>query len=275
MRFKNDDQEKRKEKRHSKRKRSRSPTREKKKKHKRHKPKYYTPPKIYEEEEGWIPPSTSHIDDDEKEWREKLFDAMAEDEGQDAYAYQYDQYAHSSRSREDLMDEEEYRQYIVNGMYRKRHAEEIGAEEALRKERKRQEKERKRAQERMKKEQERQEALLKQVMLRDARDVYDKKWEELENKSTVTEKDIPWPVRGDDFTLHGVREFLVDETQPAETNRKTVRKEQLRYHPDKFIHRVIRRFHGKDSTKERVTSRMNEISGLLNELWKKLADEYP
>ena len=151
---------KRKKKKHKKRDRSSSPSRHRHRhRHGRHsKHQYYDPPKLYEEESGWVPPQH----DEDAEWRERLFSAMAEDEGQDPFYSQYDDYAGSSsggggvgggaRSNIDTMNDEEYREYIASQMFRKKNAEAIAWEEAKAAQAKKKEKERKEAQERARQE---------------------------------------------------------------------------------------------------------------------------
>ncbi|CEP16080.1 hypothetical protein [Parasitella parasitica] len=186
---------------------------------KRKKEKYYKPPTLYAEEEGWEPPSSSHKDydaekDDETAWRAHLFDAMREDEGQDPFYTFY-----SQPTPADTMTEEEYRQHIVDGMYRRTHADDIAAEEKRRahKEKKRQEKERIRL------EQEKRHA--EQIRLQEAyirlkdsssKADYAEKWKKLDTLNVIHKKDIPWPVVGKTFSLDSVRSFVVPPA--AESN---------------------------------------------------------
>ncbi|KAI9476373.1 MAG: hypothetical protein EXX96DRAFT_456876, partial [Benjaminiella poitrasii] len=246
----------------------------KEKRHKKEKP--YKPPTLYEEEEGWVPPSVSHKDEDEA-WRAHLFDAMIDDEGQDPFYSNYEE--HVGRSNQPAaMSDEEYRQYIVDGMYRRKHADEIAAKEKRQaaREKKRIEKEKARQ------EQERQEAerirlenvyrqLEKVKKNETARIEYNDKWNKLEDKNSVLyKKDIPWPIIGKDFSLESVKTFIIDPKFSPEENKKSVRKEQTRYHPDKFITRYMKRFEGSEKEKERILTRINEISGWLNEIWSQM-----
>lgn len=106
---------------HEKKERKHSRHDDRHKKHKKKKEKPYKAPTLYEEEGGWVPPSSSYKED-ETAWREHLFDAMIDDEGQDPF---YTTYAQPTPS--DTMTDEEYRQHIVNGMYRRTHADDIAA----------------------------------------------------------------------------------------------------------------------------------------------------
>jgi hypothetical protein len=234
------------------------------------KEKSYKPPTLFEEESGWVPPSSSQKHhDDEASWREHLFDAMIDDEGQDPFYTQYQQ-----PTPKDTMTDEEYRQHIVHGMYRRTHAEEIAAEERreAHREKKRKEKER------IKLEQERShaehirlqnvyiqlEALRKKESnLAD----YIEKWKRLETLDTIHRKDIPWPILDKTFSLTSVKSFVIDPKATPADNKKNVRKEQTRYHPDKFITRYMRKFKGSEKERERVIVHVNEISGWLNEIW--------
>ena len=89
--------------------------------------------------------------------------------------------------------------------------------------------------------------------------------------TVITKNDIPWPVApGASFSRQSVKEFLVLATASSSDNKKTVRREQLRYHPDKFVHRVLRKFEGTEKEKKRLSTKTNEVSGWLNELWQDL-----
>jgi hypothetical protein len=239
-------------------------------KHKKEKP--YKPPTLYEEEGGWEPPSNSHKQqgDDEAAWRAHLFDAMIDDEGQDPFYTSYQQPTPS-----DTMTEEEYRQHIVNGMYRRTHAEDIAAEEKrqAQKEKKRQEKEKiKLEQERRHAEQIRLQQVYSQLKnINNSKADYAKKWKKLEEDlGMIYKKDIPWPIVGKTFSLDSVRSFVVGSLTDNSEIKKNVRKEQTRYHPDKFITRYMKRFKGSEKEKERVLTHINEISGWLNEIWTQL-----
>ncbi|KAL9541733.1 hypothetical protein MBANPS3_008954 [Mucor bainieri] len=207
-----------------------------KSKHKSRKEKPYKPPTLYEEEGGWVPPSSSHKED-EAAWREHLFDAMIDDEGQDPF---YTTYAQPTPS--DTMTDEEYRQHIVSGMYQRTHADDIAAEEKRQahKEKKRQEREeRQREQERRHAEQIRlQEAYSQLKSLSSSKSDYADKWSKLDALAVIHKKDIPWPIVGKTFSLDSVRSFVLDNN--SSEIKKHVRKEQTRYHPDKSLDGLMR-----------------------------------
>ncbi|KAI8975395.1 hypothetical protein BDF20DRAFT_836803 [Mycotypha africana] len=241
-----------------------------KKKHKSKNEGVNSPPHLLEEESGWIPPS--HASKEDQEWREHLFDVMLEDEGQDPF---YTNYNHTPTSSKWEMTDEEYRQYIVDGMYKKKNAEKIEAEEKLRRKKNKEQKEK----DRIRREQGKQHA--EQIRLQNvyrqvertrnaerARLEYDAKWTKLEQLSVITSsKDIPWPVISKPYNLESVRSFLILENATLEETKKRVRKEQTRYHPDKFISKYMKKFEGSDKEKELIIARINDISGWLNELW--------
>ncbi|KAI8637456.1 hypothetical protein BD408DRAFT_375127, partial [Parasitella parasitica] len=232
------------------------------------KKKYYTPPTLYEQEDGWEAPSSSYKQD-EAAWREHLFDAMIEDEGQDPFYTSYQQ-----PTPADVMTEEEYRQHIVNGMYRRTHAEDIAAEEKrqAQKEKKRLEQERaKLEQEERHAEQIRlQQAYSRLKAVSSSKADYAEKWKKLDALEVVHKKDIPWPLVGKEFSLDSVRSFVVEAGAESSEIKKNVRKEQTRYHPDKFITRYMKKFKGSEKERQRVLTHINEISGWLNEIWTQL-----
>ncbi|KAF7724372.1 hypothetical protein EC973_001097 [Apophysomyces ossiformis] len=261
LRFKDKDSEKKQKRKKNKHSRSRSPS-----------SKRYRPPTLYEEEEGWIPPNQAQKDD-ETEWRERLFHAMAEDEGSDAFYSQYSHYDYNgTRSEIDRMTDEEYRDYIETGMYRKRNAEKIARKEAARAEAKRKREEAKKAREKLKEEEERYRAVQERLHKLQSRSLswqeYEKRWAHVETADTLNKKDIPWPIlQHGQFSPQSIRDFLLDPAQSSEANKKRVRKEQLRYHPDKFVQKVLRKVQSTEKEYKRLEQRMNDISGWLNDLW--------
>ncbi|KAI7892646.1 uncharacterized protein EV154DRAFT_403603, partial [Mucor mucedo] len=232
---------------------------------KKKKEKPYKPPTLYEEEEGWLPPHH----DNEAAWRQRMFEAMMDDEGQDPF---YSSYEHVQPTP--AMTDEEHRQHIVSGMYKRTHAEEIAAEEKRKAHKEKKKAERQAEKEKMAREDAerirahnvyKQLQTLKQVEIH--RKEYVDRWDSLERLKEIHKKDIPWPVMNREFSFESVKAFLVDPKMNFDETKKTVRKEQTRYHPDKFITRYINKFKGSEREKERVIKQVNEISGWLNELW--------
>ena len=194
---------------------------------------------------------------------------MMDDEGQDPF---YAQYQHTQPTPS--MTDEEYRQHIVSGMYQRTHAEEIAAEEK----RKAHLKKKKREQEKQKEKMAQEDAeriraqnvhsQLEELRKREtSREDYIEKWKKLEQLDSVHKKDIPWPIVGKTFSFDTLKMFVINEKATAVDNKKNVRKEQTRYHPDKFISKYMKKFQGSDKEKQRILTRINEISGWLNELW--------
>lgn len=240
---------------------------EKKEKREHRKPKeYYRPPKLYEVEEGYV---NNSIED--TSWREHLFEAMMEDEGEDPFYSRYDYYGNNT-TRHNNMTDEEYRQYIVSEMYKKTHSEEIKAEEDRKARKKKEEKERKNKLKKEQEERERIESIYRQLenVKKNAnkKKEYVDQWMMIEGGSAVIKKkDIPWPIVGNEVSLNAIRSFIVDPNASLSDNKKHIRKEQMRYHPDKFISRVISRLESTDKEQKYIINRMNEVSSLLNELW--------
>ncbi|RCH82242.1 hypothetical protein CU097_005073 [Rhizopus azygosporus] len=246
----------------------------KKKKHKK-RGDYHVPQAAYEPEEGWVPPNAHDPwDEEEAEWRAKMFDAMGEDEGGDGYFSRYEYH----QPQEQRMSDEEYRQHIVRGMYERKHAAEIEAERIWKAEQDKKRREREEARRKvMEEEAERRriEEMYRQ-MERERRyqttiEEYDKKWKDLEELSEIKRKDIPWPIQGRSFSFDSVRSFFMNNSKESTNDlKKRVRQEQRRYHPDKFMTRVMSRFKGSENDKQQIMTHMNEIAGWLNELWQKL-----
>ncbi|KAG1442872.1 hypothetical protein G6F56_010883 [Rhizopus delemar] len=240
---------------YKKHKKEKKEKKEKKRDRKRHE---YKPPKLYEDEEGWLPPENS-FKDEQSEWQERLFDAMMDDEGQDPFYSNY-------RATPQSMTDEEHRQYIVNGIYEKRNAGKINKEKEREKRRKEAEK---KTRELEKEAERKRQAYLKQeeeLRSRRAQEDYDLKWQQLEKLKVIKSRDIPWPITRRVFSMDSVLSFMLNGGS-SEDIRKRVRQEQIKYHPDKFMTRVMSRFEGNEDDKERVLAHMNEISGWLNEIW--------
>ncbi|CAO3685045.1 unnamed protein product [Rhizopus stolonifer] len=215
---------------------------EKKRDRKRHE---YKPPKLYEDEEGWLPPENS-FKDEQSEWQERLFDAMMDDEGQIRFTATIDT--------------------LSNGIYEKRNAGKINKEKEREKRRKEAEK---KTRELEKEAERKRQAYLKQeeeLRSRRAQEDYNLKWQQLEKLKVIKGRDIPWPITRRVFSMDSVLSFMLNGGS-GEDIRKRVRQEQIKYHPDKFMTRVMSRFEGSENDKERVLAHMNEISGWLNEIW--------
>jgi hypothetical protein len=266
-----------------------------KKKHKRHKSHKlkhshftYKPPTISDDlEGGWVPPSTS-VKKDDSEWNERLFDAMIDDEGQDFHSSQFNSYwqptpdnGPSGRSNINQMTDEEYRQYIVSGIYERTHADEIRAEKERQEKRKKAKAAKEKAQartrdEEAKRERER-EATRKIRQLQKlgvSRKQYQEQWETFDSGSTSRKKlglkDIPWPFAGSEVSKSAVKDFLLYDIQDMAEQKKVIRKEQIRYHPDKFMQKISSRLVDNEEERNSVAERINHISSCLNDIWSEL-----
>lgn len=247
---------------------------DKRKKHKKHKHKerYYRPPTIYDEEPGWTPQEGDMgASSDRSAWNERLFEAMMEDEGQDPFYTQF--YEQPTSSPSARMTDEEYRQYMVNGMNsRKRGRHAVFQDELDQEEKAQRKEEKKRKKQQEKEEKERQQRIFDQLQgLRKekedqdhtkAYEAYQARWQQVE---AGTLKDVPWPRASSSAAL---RPFLVRADLSRDENRKRVRLEQKRYHPDKFMHRVT---HLPAAEQTRLITRATELSSWLNDLWSELS----
>lgn len=267
-----------------------------KKKHKRHKSHKskrshhhsYQPPTISDDiGEGWVPPSDS-IKKDEDEWNERLFDAMVDDEGQDFHSSHFDSYWQptpgdipTASHNVHYMTDEEYRQYMVSEMYKRTHADEIRIEEERRAKRKQAKEAKEKAQaeareQEAKRERER-EAVRKLRQLQkmgSSRKKYLSNWEALDSSSNAAKRlrlnDIPWPFVGSEVSKVTVKEFLLYDIVDLAEQKKIVRKEQLRYHPDKFMQKISARLVDDKEERQLISDRINHISSCLNDIWKEL-----
>lgn len=113
----------------------------------------------------------------------------------------------------------------------------------------------------------------------DARDTYDRHWVELLNSKSVDLGfgDIPWPVQGwmdsSQVTAETISAFLFPSGSNdgrGRTRKEVLREEMLRFHPDKFEGRVMRRVRSedRDSVREganavaRAVMRLMDLNGV-------------
>ncbi|CAO3593927.1 unnamed protein product [Absidia cylindrospora] len=178
----------------------------------------------------------------------------------------------SSYSDPHHMTDNAYADYMNQGMYRKRHAEEIAQQEARRQAKTKRRQEKEQAQRKMEQEQEEHQQFMEKIRQQDQqrrlereRQAYKQQWDRIllqQQDSMTHRRDVPWPVLGSHrITRDNVRAFLVDHTT------KELRQEQLRYHPDKFMTRLRLIFKGSDDDMDWIRRKDNEVSGWLNELW--------
>ena len=109
----------------------------------------------------------------------------------------------------------------------------------------------------------------------EARKAYQSRWIELlESRSESADLefgDIPWPVRGgapdisqltveaiSAFLFEGQKELEVDEAGKARMRKEELRGTMLRFHPDKFEGRIVRRV--RDEDREAVREGANAVT---------------
>lgn len=101
----------------------------------------------------------------------------------------------------------------------------------------------------------------------DARDTYDRRWVELLKSKSVNLGfgDVPWPVQGridvSRVTAETISAFLFPSSSDdgkGRTRKEVLREEMLRFHPDKFEGRVMRRVRSED--KEAVREGANAVA---------------
>jgi hypothetical protein len=287
-----------------KRRRSGSPSTRKKKRSSHSPPAEHGP-----NEEGWEPPSTSSKIDldalraemEERRFREKMFDAMGDDAGQDGIEAHYNDYAHvpprwrepgqSSTKLGDEgvvnMDDEEYAEWVRKGMWRRTHRAEVEAKERADKEkRKRKEKEKSRRQETRKIEREaderrarRQQAKEQQHAV-DAWTAYDARWTQLRadraEPGELAFTDLPWPsyppprlpLSPEALSKQAISTFLLSPLHSIGKPRKQrLREALLLYHPDRFVAKWMGLVRQRDAApvQEAVGRVARVLTGLVEE----------
>ncbi|KAG1739131.1 uncharacterized protein EDB91DRAFT_392752 [Suillus paluster] len=260
-------------------------------------------------------------------FREKMWDALRDDERLDGIDARFNDYAHvpdrwrtnaaSSGSHADetdidprFMDDNTYAEWIREGMWRRKHVREHGeetrrkAERAARRTRKKEmeaeaarlEKvaEERRKQKKREKESRREE---------NARAEYDQKWKDLLDPNTrdgslLSFGDIPWPlfvpmmhsdtthsdsssITLEHFTATAISAFLIPistkfalaqaagvslptNDRDKKEKKEKLRETMLRFHPDKFEGRVMRKV--LEADKDRVREAVGQVARILNTL---------
>ncbi|KAI0733762.1 hypothetical protein C8Q72DRAFT_554306 [Fomitopsis betulina] len=193
-----------------------------------------------------------------------------------------------------VMEDETYAEWVREGMWRRKHAAEYEEQErkkaeraerkararAVRHETKRLEREDEEDRRRRRRSKERRRAA-------EARELYDTRWKELLGSSTNSEgslrfTDIPWPVLPadlssrrfrelalDDLTVGAISSFLLpqddSESEAGRKERKEkLRETMLRFHPDKFEGRILRRVVERE--RETVMEAVGMVVRSINEL---------
>lgn len=227
------------------------------------------------DDDGWIPlASSSKIDMDElraqieeARFREKMCDVMAEDGRMDELEANFNTYiphrwrdgGGNEHADPSWMEEEEYTEWVRQGMWRRTHREEVEAQERKaqeKREREEREKELRRKTRRLEKEEEerrrRKRAERSDRRLVDAWNDYQERWAALvavksdtdDKPSTpLTFASLPWPVYPppddlDALSKDAVASFLLSSLHSPGVTRKIRLREALRvYHPDRFMGR--------------------------------------
>ncbi|KAG9077691.1 hypothetical protein FRC06_008758 [Ceratobasidium sp. 370] len=285
-----------------KRKRSRSPSRKKKR---------HSSPSSHEPEldQAWVPPpASSKLDTEalraemeERRFREKLFDAMGDDAGLDGTEAHYNDYAYVPPRWRDPgqssvklegeglsnMDDEQYAEWVREGMWRRTHRAEVEAQErAEEKKKKRKEKEKARKAEtrRMEREAEERRARRQQVKEQqhvvDAWIAYDARWTQLRAKQAqpgeLAFTDLPWPsypapklpLSPDALSKQAISTFLLSPLHSiGKPRRQRLREALLLYHPDRFVAKWMGLIREKDAppVQEAVGRVARVLTGLVEE----------
>ncbi|EIN11019.1 hypothetical protein PUNSTDRAFT_133076 [Punctularia strigosozonata HHB-11173 SS5] len=193
--------------------------------------------------------------------------------------------ADDSRYDPNQMDDEEYAEWVRAGMWRRKHGAEYEAEQ----ERLRAQEERRRKEDELRIETKRlmrreREERRKRKALKNLRrwEEYEDAWREISEADgkdgTMAFADVPWPigtkgetVSAEDLTPDNISVFLfsklsVDQTVDdiAKQKKDTIRATLLRFHPDKFEGRVMRRV--KEEDKDAVKEAVGRVARALNAL---------
>ncbi|KAF8608193.1 hypothetical protein BDV93DRAFT_486785 [Ceratobasidium sp. AG-I] len=296
-----------------KRKRSKSPS--SRHRHHKHDKKKSPIPSFNEysreqDQGGWEPPPTSSKVDldelraemEERRFREKLFDAMGDDAGFDQTEAYYNDFSHvPPRWREpgesaaakgpdtSAMDDEQYAEWIREGMWKRTHRAEVEAREQAEKEkRKRKEKEKARREETKKMDREvderrsRKQQLKEQQGALDAWGAYDAQWAQLRSSGRsepdlkLSFMDLPWPsypppslpLSQEALSKQAISAFLLSPLHSVGKPRKQrLREALLLYHPDRFVAKWMGLVRERDATEvqEAVGRVARVLTGLVEE----------
>jgi hypothetical protein len=168
------------------------------------------------------------------------------------------------------LDEEEYAEYIREGMYRRKHAKDIAFEEERLKRweeaqaRKEKAREEKRAVKR--REQEEKDTEDADRALTKTRATWEDSWLKVITQNDITSRDLPWPIHpGPEITKDSVQHFLFHDSEKQEAS-KRLRKALLRYHPDRFF--SSRHYTNITNGKDRAdtTTAVEKIAKILSDL---------
>jgi hypothetical protein len=172
------------------------------------------------------------------------------------------------------MDEEEYAEYIRDGVWRRTHAKEIAFEEQRQKawedaqERKRKAREEKKAALKQRLEADERESSKRTLDL--ARTEWERKWSEMVSQPGDEQShffsDIPLPILPNSgISKESIRFFIFHESEKKEAS-KRMRTALLRYHPDRFL--SSRHFAKMQDEKEQARAReaVEKVAKILSEI---------
>ncbi|KAF9243160.1 hypothetical protein BU15DRAFT_86553 [Melanogaster broomeanus] len=257
--------------------------------------------------------ATIQAEMEEIRFREKMWGALEDDERLDGIDFKLNDYvhiperwggSHTGRDKHDAldphyMDDDEYAEWIREGMWRKKHAreyEEQAQRQAAKAAQKAREKEIKaetvrleklvsqREERRRKDRQRRREEAYRQF--------YDRRWKELLDPQAQEDRplafiDIPWPILAahsssndrvfnvEEITADAVSTFLLPDVgnlvstasksdEIKRRDRDRLRETMLRFHPDKFEGRLMQRVLADD--RDRVKEAAGQVARILNVL---------
>lgn len=171
------------------------------------------------------------------------------------------------------MNEEEYAEYIRDGMHRRKHAKDIAFEEERQRKwheaqakKQKAKDEKKQAKQRKREAEEKEQA---EMALTLARTKWEEMWLKLLEKEDGHSLNLPFPIYpGPEISKESIRYFLFHDSEKAEAS-KRLRKALLRYHPDRFFssrHFInIPSEKGKSRTRASVERIAKILSDLVND----------
>lgn len=247
-------------------------------------------------------PQPSAKYENDADFNERLFEAMREDEpAHDDLYYVPDRWRTTAATNVNAngvpftaiqlpeghavngLTDDQYAEYMRNGMWRKTHAEALKAAEARDRQRAQREKEAKHRREQARREEAQRIQKLAQAKRQlqkekreSEREAYRQKWAALiatPKDHPLSSTDFPWPVSASSgsVTKASISDFLFDdEDEAAGEDDSKLRKQALRaavlaYHPDRFD-RFVQRVPEKHNQKEQVKEMGLRVSQILNEL---------
>lgn len=251
-----------------------------------------------------LPPQSTKYETD-AEFNERLFEAMREDEpAEDDLYYVPDRWRTTAATNVNSrgatitsiqlpqghsvngLTDEEYAEYMRNGMWRKSHAEALKAAEERDKARAQREKEARERRERARREEAERLRKLAQAKtqkqkehIEAEREAYRQKWTALQaspKDAQLSYADFPWPLNASSGSVSkkAISDFLfastsaeddVEDQVDEKLRKQALRAAVLAYHPDRFD-RFVQRVPEKHDQREQVRAMGLRVSQILNEL---------